>query len=128
MRVLLDTHALIWAVDDPTHLGADARRVIEDHSTELRISAATVWEIAIKTGPGKLTSSMTYLEWMNRAVADLGATILPITVEYANAQASLPRHHRDPFDRMLIAQAQSEDMHLAANEEIFDRSGIKRLS
>ncbi|MFN8626454.1 MAG: type II toxin-antitoxin system VapC family toxin [Candidatus Binatia bacterium] len=127
MRVLLDTHTLIWAVDNPTHLGAEVRRVIEDHSTELLISAATVWEIAIKVGLNKLTLSMPYLEWMNRAIADLGATILPITVEYANVQATLPKHHRDPFDRMLIAQAQSEDIHLAANEGTFDRYGIKRL-
>ncbi len=70
---------------------------------------------------------MPYLEWMNRAIADLGATILPITVEYPNVQAALPNHHRDPFDRMLIAQAQFEDIHLAANEETFDRYGIKRL-
>jgi len=91
------------------------------------ISAATVWEIAIKTGLCKLTLSMPYKEWMNRAIADLGATILPITVEYADAQATLPNHHRDPFDRLLVSQAQVENIPLASNEETFDRYGISRL-
>jgi PIN domain nuclease of toxin-antitoxin system len=127
VRVLLDTHALIWAVDDPAHLGSDARLVLEDESNEVLISAATLWEIAIKTGLGKLTLSMPYKEWMNRAIADLGSTILPITVEYADVQATLPSHHRDPFDRMLIAQAQVENIPLATNEETFDRYGINRL-
>lgn len=127
MRVLLDTHALIWAVDDPAHLGSNARAALEQESNELLISAATVWEIAIKTGLGKLALSMPYREWMHRALADLGSTILPITVDYADTQASLPYHHRDPFDRMLIAQAQVEDIPLASNEDMFDTYGIKRL-
>ena len=127
MRVLVDTHALIWAVDEPARLGSTARLALEDDSNEVVISAATVWEIAIKTGLRKLTLSMPYKEWMNRAIADLGSTILPITVEYADVQATLPGHHRDPFDRMLIAQAQVEDIPLATNEETFDRYGIKRL-
>jgi PIN domain nuclease of toxin-antitoxin system len=127
MRLLLDTHALIWAVDDPAQLGSAARVALEDESNEILISAATVWEIAIKTGLRKLTLSMPYKEWMNQALADLGSTILPITVEYADAQAALPFHHRDPFDRLLIAQAQVEDMSLASNETTFDDYGIKRV-
>jgi len=91
------------------------------------ISAATIWEIAIKTGLGKLTLSVPYRDWMNRAIADLGATLLPITVEYADMQATLPGHHRDPFDRMLIAQAIVEKISLVANEEMFDQYGVARL-
>ncbi len=127
MRVLLDTHALIWAVDDPAHLGSKARLALEDDSNAVLISAATVWEIAIKTGLGKLTLSMPYVGWMNRAIADLEATILPITVEYAEALRTLPKHHRDPFDRLLIAQAQVEKIPLATNEETFDSYAISRL-
>ena len=127
MRVLVDTHALIWAVHEPARLGSTARLALEDDSNEVVISAATVWEIAIKTGLRKLTLSMPYKEWMNRAIADLGATILPITVEYADAQATLPNHHRDPFDRLLVSQAQVENIPLASNEEMFDRYGISRL-
>jgi PIN domain nuclease of toxin-antitoxin system len=127
VRVLVDTHALIWAVDEPARLGSTARRALEDDSNEVVISAATVWEIAFKTGLRKLTLSMPYKEWMNRAIADLGATILPITVEYADAQATLPNYHRDPFDRLLVSQAQVENIPLASNEETFDRYGISRL-
>lgn len=127
MRVLLDTHALIWAVDEPAYLGSEARLVLQDDSNELLISAATVWEIAIKTGLGKLTLAIPYKEWMTRALADLGATILPITIEYAEVLATLPHHHRDPFDRMLIAQAQVESIPLASNEETFDSYAVARV-
>jgi PIN domain nuclease of toxin-antitoxin system len=125
--VLLDTHAPIWAVDDPADLGPGVRAALDDESNEALISATTIWEIAIKTGLGKLRLSLPYREWMNRAIADLGSTILPITAEYADVQASLPYHHRDPFDRMLSAQAKVENITLASNEGTFDRYGIKRL-
>lgn len=127
MRLLLDTHALIWAVDQPDRLGSRARPALEDAANEVVISAATIWEIAIKTGLGKLTLSVPYREWMDRAIADLRSTILPITVEYADVQARLPSHHRDPFDRMLIAQAMAEKIPLVANEEKFDEYGVSRL-
>jgi PIN domain nuclease of toxin-antitoxin system len=64
---------------------------------------------------------------MTRTIADLGATILPITIEYADVQATLPQHHRDPFDRMLVAQAKLEQIPLASNEETFDRYAISRI-
>lgn len=127
MRLLLDTHALIWAVDQPERLGSRARSALEDTSNDVLISAATIWEIAIKTGLGKLTLSVPYRDWMNRAIADLGATLVPITVEYADMQTTLPGHHRDPFDRMLIAQAIVEKISLVANEEMFDQYGVARL-
>lgn len=127
MKLLLDTHALIWAVDQPDRLGARARSALEDAANEVVISAATIWEIAIKTGLGKLTLSVPYREWMDRVIADLRSTILPITVEYADVQAQLPSHHRDPFDRMLIAQAMAEEMLLVANEDTFDQYGVSRL-
>lgn len=127
MRLLLDTHAVIWAVEQPAQLSASVRSVLEDASNQLLISAATVWEIAIKVGLGKLSLSMPYREWMNRVIADLGATLLPITIEYAGVQAILPIHHRDPFDRMLIAQARVENVPFVSNDNAFDQYGISRL-
>src|SRR5947209_7203549 len=105
MRLLLDTHALIWYVDQDHLLTPVAHAAITDPANELLLSAATVWELAIKTGQKKLTLSLPYKDWMNKAVADLALTILPVTVEYADRQANLPLHHKDPFDRLLIAQA-----------------------
>jgi PIN domain nuclease of toxin-antitoxin system len=104
VRARIDSHTLIWAVDDPDKLSPTARATLQDPANELLVSAATIWEIAIKVALGKLTLSRPYRDWMNQALADLGTAVLPITVEYADAQAWLPDHDRDPFDRLLIAQ------------------------
>ncbi len=127
MKVLLDTHTVIWWVDQDHLLGAAARAAITDPANEVFLSAATVWEIAIKVGLGKLSLSMPYRQWMNQAMTDLGATLLPITVEYADVQARLPLHHRDPFDRLIIAQAQVDDVPLISGDATFDQYGISRL-
>src|SRR5207244_2414360 len=95
---------------------------LQDPANELLVSAATVWEIAIKVGLGKLTLSSSFRDWMNRAITDLSLSILPVTVDYAGAQAALPWHHRDPFDRLLIAQA------LAAPSSTLARSRVSRTT
>lgn len=127
MKLLLDTHSLIWAVDQPSLLGPNAKTALEDLANSLMLSAATIWEIAIKVGVNKLTLSLPYRQWMTRAMNDLGVTILPVTVEYADVQAKLPSHHRDPFDRLLIAQAIVENVPLVSNDAIFDQYGISRV-
>jgi PIN domain nuclease of toxin-antitoxin system len=127
VRLLVDTHTLIWAVDDTSQLSTLATTALQDPGNELLISAATIWEIAIKHGLGKLPLALPYRDWMNRAITDLGLVILPITVEYANAQAGLPMHHRDPFDRLLVAQCQVEQIPLISADAIFDQYGITRL-
>ncbi len=127
MRVLLDTHALIWAVDDPNKLSATARTSLENSMNDLLLSAATIWEIAIKVELKKISLSKPYPEWMNQALVDLGATLLPITVEYAAAQSTLPSHHRDPFDRLIIAQALTEQIPIVCADSTFDRYGVLRL-
>ena len=127
MRLLVDAHALIWAVDAPLKLGPQAVTALQDPSNDLLLSAGTIWELAIKVGLGKLSLSMPYREWMNQAITDLGMTGLPITVEYADVQSNLPRHHGDPFDRLLVAQAQVEDMALVSADPGFDPYGINRL-
>ncbi len=127
MRLLLDTHTVIWAVDDPAKLSSPAAKVLEDPSNELLMSAGTIWEISIKVGLNKLSLSMPFRQWMEKAIADLGLTVLPITVEYADVQAGLPRHHGDPFDRLLAAQAKVEDFSLVSADAVFDRYGLKRI-
>jgi PIN domain nuclease of toxin-antitoxin system len=117
---------LVWAVDDPSKLSRRAVTVLEDAGNELLVSAATIWEIAIKVGLNKLSLSMPYRQWMDKAIADLGLMLLPIAVEYAAVQAGLPRHHGDPFDRLLAAQAQVEGISLVSADAVFDRYGVKR--
>lgn len=127
MRLLLDTHTLIWAVDRPSLLGQSARIALENTDQALMLSAATLWETAIKVGLSKLTLSISYHQWMTQAIADLGIQMLPITVEVADAQIRLPYHHRDPFDRWLAAQALIEALVLVSNDSIFDQYGVNRL-
>jgi PIN domain nuclease of toxin-antitoxin system len=93
----------------------------------LLVSAATVWELAIKVGLKKLTLTRPYREWMTQALMDLDAALLPITVEYAHAQAQLPTHHGDPFDRLLAAQASVEGIRIVSHDAVFDLYGVMRI-
>ncbi len=127
MRLLIDTHALIWAADQPTKLSAAAVAALQDPDNDLVLSTGSIWEIAIKVGLRKLTLSQPYRTWIEKAMADLGVTVLPITVEHADAQVGLPMHHRDPFDRLLAAQAQVEEIPLVSSDPKFDPYGITRL-
>jgi PIN domain nuclease of toxin-antitoxin system len=90
MRHLLDAHALIFALDDPSKLGKKAVAVLENPDSQLPISVGTIWELAIKTGLGKLTLALPYRQWMERALADLDLAISTITVEVAERQSDLP--------------------------------------
>jgi PIN domain nuclease of toxin-antitoxin system len=127
MRLLIDAHVLIWYVDQDHLLSAKAHAAITDPSNDLLLSAGTIWEIAIKVGLKKLTLSGPYRPWMEKAIADLGVSVLPITVEHDDAYAGLPFHHRDPFDRLLVAQAQVEGVPLVSADPLFDPYGITRL-
>lgn len=127
MRLLIDTHILIWAMDDPTMLSSPATTALQDPANDLLLSAATVWELGIKVGQGKLTLSLPYRQWMDRAIADLELAILPVTVEYADRQAGLPSHHKDPFDRLIIAQALVEGVPVVCADATFDAYGITRV-
>ena len=127
MRALLDTHAVIWWVDQDSLLSRASHAAIADPANQLLVSAATVWEIAIKLGLAKLSLSMPYRQWMNQALADLQAALLPITVEYADVQAGLPYHHRDPFDRLLIAQALVEKVPVIGADSVFEEYGVTRI-
>lgn len=127
MKHLLDAHSLIWALDDPSKLGKQAIGVLEDPGHELLVSVGTIWELSIKAGLGKLRLSLPYRQWMERATADLGLTVLPITLEYADRQMALPFHHRDPFDRLLVAQCLVESISLVSADTVFDQYGVTRI-
>jgi PIN domain nuclease of toxin-antitoxin system len=127
VRLLIDTHALIWAVDDPTRLGTRAAVELRDLGNRLLLSAGTLWEVSIKVGQGKLSLSLPYRQWMRKAITDLGLKIVPVTVRYADAQAGLPHHHRDPFDRLLVAQALVGGIPVVSADSQLDAYGITRL-
>ncbi len=127
MRLLIDSHALIWYVDQHQQLSSASHAAMSDPANELLLSAGSIWEIAIKIGLGKLILTQPYLLWMSQALSDLGITVLPITAEYADRQTSLPRHHGDPFDRLIVAQALVEEVAIVSADARMDDYGVTRL-
>lgn len=116
MILLLDAHALLWwLADDPT-LSDAARTAIADPATDVLVSAATVWEISIKRGLGKLEAP----DGLVDAIEASGFSGLPVTLADGEAIATLPDHHRDPFDRMLVAQAARIDAVIVSRDAAFD--------
>jgi PIN domain nuclease of toxin-antitoxin system len=116
----LDTHVFIWWDDENSTLAGELRETISDPANEIYVSAASVWEIAIKRRRGTIA----FARGIQKAVATNRFLALPITPDHAEYAGGLPPHHRDPFDRMLIAQATLEKMALATQDEIAEPYGI----
>lgn len=116
MRLLLDTHALLWALSAPTRLPAPTSAAIRDPSNAVYVSAASVWEIAIKTALGRLTAD---LDEIVQSVVAVGFEEVPVTLLHARRVFALPPHHRDPFDRMLVAQALEEGLTVVTRDPSF---------
>lgn len=115
MAFLLDTHTLIWALSAPERLPGAVRHLIEDPNNAIFVSAASAWEIAIKTALGKLDFPLATLP---KALNDCDFAELPISVAHTLQLSALPQHHRDPFDRLLIAQAIAEGMTLVSRDPL----------
>lgn len=120
MKLLLDTHAALWFLSGDQRLGQNARRQLTDGASHVLLSAAVVWEVAIKRSLGKLVVPEEYLSLL------LGAGVQPLAVSVAHAAAveQLPWHHRDPFDRMLVAQASIEGAVLVSHDEALRPYGV----
>lgn len=123
MRLLLDTHAFIWAAADPDRLSSRAAAAIIDPDHDVYVSAVSGWEITIKRARGRLR----FPEITTNMLAALRLAELPITLRHAVGLADLPAHHRDPFDRMLIAQAQAEGMTLVSRDRLLEPYGVPIL-
>jgi PIN domain nuclease of toxin-antitoxin system len=124
-RLLLDTHAFVWAVSQPERLGEAARQSITDPSTELLVSAATAWELATKVHLGRFPSAEVIVAQYDEVVRQLGALHLDITSRHALRSGGLRWAHRDPFDRMLAAQALLEQATLVTVDRVFlDLGGL----
>ena len=126
MRLLIDTHTLLWWLDGDRRLPIRVRRLIGDEANEVLVSAASVWEITTKARAGKLPGAVAVARDVPGCVRDQGFIPLPITLAHAQRAGSLPGPHRDPFDRMLAAQCQMEGLPIASADDAFDPYGVIR--
>ncbi len=127
MNILLDTHTFLWFVDDNSRLSQSARVLIESEDSQPFLSVASLWEIAIKISLGKLTLKQPYETFIPQQLALNGIGVLNISLEHTAAIATLPFHHRDPFDRLIAVQAKIDEMVLLSADPIFDAYGAKRV-
>jgi PIN domain nuclease of toxin-antitoxin system len=127
MKGLLDTHTLLWFVAGDSQLSQTARTFIERGDTEIYVSVASLWEITIKSSLGKLQLSAPIKQFLEEAVEGNGFILLPIEPSHLNEVHALPFHHRDPFDRLLIAQSQAEGMLFVSTDRAMDAYGITRI-
>lgn len=124
MRLLLDTHVLIWAMQQPERLSQSARAALADRKNDILISAASVWELAIKVAAGRLTFPVADVDIM---LAEMGFGVVEVAPRHAIELLALPRLHGDPFDRMLIAQAHAEGLTLVSDDTMIRRYDVALL-
>ena len=127
MRFLLDTHTFLWAVLDDPRLSDKVRALMLNADNELLVSPASYWEIAIKISLGKYTLDDDFEAFMERQTVYSEFTLLPISLKHAAVVASLPFHHRDPFDRLLVAQAISEGIPIVSIDRALDLYPLTRI-
>ena len=127
MRVLVDTHTLIWWATDDPKLSRKARSFLSSLETEVFVSAASAWELSTKVRVGKLPGLEAFAAEFSARIRALGFSDLAIQVEHGQRAGLLPGNHKDPFDRMLIAQAQAENMPIVSNERVFDAYHVRRI-
>jgi len=127
VRILIDTHGFLWWLAGNERLSGAARGVIDDPDNSVLVSAASAWEITTKHRLGKLPGADIVAADVMAAIEDHGFEPLAITVAHAERAGRLPGPHRDPFDRMLVAQALAHDLPLLSNESFFDRYGVRRF-
>jgi PIN domain nuclease of toxin-antitoxin system len=127
VRILLDTHALLWFYMGDTQLSSPARAAIADPGNSKLVSPASYWELAIKISIGKYVLTESYDEFIQHAIFDNGFAILPVEPKHTAALISLPFHHKDPFDRLLVAQAQVEGIPIVSGDAVLGHYPIIRL-
>lgn len=127
MRLLLDAHALLWFLADDPRLSPTARELISDQANNLILGMGTCWEISIKVSLGKLKLTQPFSRFMDSAVAAHQIELLPINLRHISRLSELPFHHRDPFDRLLAAQAQEESLAVVSTDTALDAYGVQRV-
>jgi PIN domain nuclease of toxin-antitoxin system len=127
MKLLLDTHTFIWWSSEPEKLSLDVLAHLDDEDNELILSVVSVWEIQIKSQLGKLKLNVALGELVESQRQANGVQVLPVELEHVLALDALPALHKDPFDRLLIAQGQIEDAHIVSRDKIFTGYPVKVL-
>lgn len=127
MQYLIDTHAYLWTINDSPRLSHSARDAITNNDNQVFLSIASLWEIAIKVSIGKLRLDLPFIDVAVAIPAVNQMELLPITLRHLDIVSRLPLHHRDPFDRLLVAQSIAEDMTLLSNDDALDSYSIERL-
>ncbi len=127
MTYLLDTHALVWFMSGDSQLSARARILIDDEANELYFSVAGLWEIAIKYSLGKLNLHRPFDELFPAQLELNSINVLDISVEHLKTVCKLPFHHRDPFDRLIVAQSVVENLPIISTDAVLDRYSVNRL-
>lgn len=125
--ILLDTHTFLWFILDDPQLSPKADQLISDPNNTIAISPVTYWEIAIKISIGKYSLPEPYEIFMDREISINDFKILPIQPKHTAVLIDLPFHHKDPFDRLLIAQASVEKIPIISNDQIFDQYPVQRI-
>jgi len=124
MRFLIDTHVFLWFIAGDARLSQPVRKAIEDEENEVLMSIASVWEIAIKISVGKLILAKPFADLIPEQIAENEIELMPVRMDDLKLIATLPLHHRDPFDRLLIAQASVQGIALASDDANFARYGV----
>ena len=127
MKYLIDTHTLLWIVTDSPKLSARAKSLYLDVQNTIFVSLASLWELAIKSSLGKISFEMPLEDFVEEHIRDNDIEILSIELPHILRIEKLPFHHRDPFDRLIIAQQIEENLPVISADEIFDAYGVKRI-
>jgi len=127
MRLLLDTNSFLWFISGSERLNVNARDLITDLNNQLVLSSASLWEIAIKVSIGKLELLQPYYQFIPEQLGKNDINVLPIELSHLTKVVELPFHHRDPFDRLIIAQALTEDIPIISPDPIFSQYAVKLI-
>jgi PIN domain nuclease of toxin-antitoxin system len=127
MKLLIDTHTFLWAIGDVGRLSLTSRNLIQDSNNEVFLSTASLWEIAIKISNGKLTIGRDFETFIPLQIMLNQFTVMTATLRHYATVITLPHHHRDPFDRLIIAQALTEAVPIVSIDDKFDAYGVQRL-
>lgn len=126
MNYLLDTHSFLWFINDDKALSATAKVLIEDVNNVIFLSVGSVWEMAIKVSLHKLTIPSPFADFLTEQLRENNIVLYPIQMAHFGLVVTLPFHHRDPFDRLIIAQSLTDQIPIIGQDQIFDAYGVKR--